>query len=100
MPRRLEPQRSYMTAEELCAVLRRVFGDSYQAKFAAYSGLSKSQVNRYANGLSPIPKPIVVLIATTESLLNSGLSLPALKQFRVRKQSRGQRSPRSVPGGG
>ena len=76
MPPRKDPDLAYMTTDEFETILRHIYGPYGQAQFAGYCGLSRSQVNRYANGVTVIPKQTAVLLHALKILFDLGVPFP------------------------
>ena len=66
---------SAMFAETIQAV--------FQTKkaFAEYAGLSIAQVQRYTAGISPVPRPIALLLVALSELKRRGEPAPDLSEF-------------------
>lgn len=66
----------YMSAGDFNAALESVFSSYPQPQFATISGISRSQVNRYANGLAKIPKYVALILVMAAAMRDAGMTLP------------------------
>jgi hypothetical protein len=65
-----------MNARQFTKALATLFGRfGGQVRFAAFTGISRSQVNRYTNG-APIPKYVALMVQMMVACMESGLQLP------------------------
>jgi transcriptional regulator with XRE-family HTH domain len=65
-----------MTPEDFNSTPEACFSRGVQSKFARISGLSRSQINRYAQGTSTIPKHVALLVNLCALAVAYGLPLP------------------------
>ena len=84
----------YMSPEDFAERLTQLFGTGGQSAFASVSGLSRSQVSRYANGISPIPKLVAFVILLIAEFRTLGLPLPQPDAFRHLPEPKKKKRPR------
>lgn len=63
-----------MSAEDFRSLVAVAFGKGGQSRFAFFTGISRSQVSRYANG-GKIPRHIAVLLLLAIAARDAGYSL-------------------------
>lgn len=77
---------SYMSPGDFMFQLDQCFKDGGgQSAFAQISGLSRSQVNRYANGVTAIPQHIAMLVDLFVLAVKSGVPVPQREPVPLKK---------------
>lgn len=97
MPTRGDTGAAYMSADDFSMRLERNFGQGGQTYAARVLGLSRSQINRYANNF-PIPKIVAFALLLVDECRALGITLPdpqplsraAARRTKKRRQLRGR----------
>jgi hypothetical protein len=66
----------YMDAEDFNAALEHALGPGAQSVLARITGISRSQVNRYANGLSKVPKYVALILVLIGTMRAAEMTIP------------------------
>lgn len=69
-------EEQYLTSEDFIELLDKIFGEGGQSRFARISGISRSQINRYARGDAPVPKYVAFMVELCLEFKRSGIPLP------------------------